>query len=216
MPRSSPSPKHARPGVAFGHRRVRIVQAARDAFLEHGFESVSMDRVATAAGLTKKTLYNHFPGKASLFAAVIDLMCEEVSGTLHEPPPHPDDLVPELERFCHRFVSLMVVAPGLEVLRLAITTNKRFPEFGHSLYMAASANFIAALTDHIERHNPSPSIADPVQLARQLIGACLFLIQSALLGADIDPDSTETRHYLRDTINALVAGARRHPAGRAK
>ncbi len=36
---------------------------------EHGYESVSMSDIARAAGLTKATLYYHFPSKADLLTA---------------------------------------------------------------------------------------------------------------------------------------------------
>ena len=52
-------------------RRAGIVAVATDLFLENGFAATSMAMVARAAGLTKATLYHHYPGKADLFAACV-------------------------------------------------------------------------------------------------------------------------------------------------
>src|SRR5215216_7225296 len=52
------------------HRR-RIVDAARVHFFSHGFRSVTMDDLAEELGISKKTLYAHFPGKIDLLEAVL-------------------------------------------------------------------------------------------------------------------------------------------------
>src|SRR2546427_9441826 len=51
--------------------RRRIVDAARIHFFSHGFRSVTMDDLAEELGISKKTLYAHFPGKIDLLEAVL-------------------------------------------------------------------------------------------------------------------------------------------------
>jgi AcrR family transcriptional regulator len=51
--------------------RTRIVDAAARLFYGEGLRSVSMDAVAAKAGLTKKTLYYHFPSKDHLITAYL-------------------------------------------------------------------------------------------------------------------------------------------------
>jgi AcrR family transcriptional regulator len=51
--------------------RQRIVDAARSHFFSHGFRSVTMDDLADELGISKKTLYAHFPGKIDLLEAVL-------------------------------------------------------------------------------------------------------------------------------------------------
>jgi AcrR family transcriptional regulator len=51
--------------------RQRIVDAARVHFFSHGFRSVTMDDLAEELGISKKTLYTHFPGKIDLLEAVL-------------------------------------------------------------------------------------------------------------------------------------------------
>ena len=52
-------------------KRDAIVQAAIAEFREHGFSGTSMDRVAAAADVSKRTVYNHFPSKEELFEAIL-------------------------------------------------------------------------------------------------------------------------------------------------
>ncbi|WP_433378831.1 TetR/AcrR family transcriptional regulator [Actinoplanes sp. CA-142083] len=46
--------------------RARIAAAAMELFAERGFEKVSVVEIATAAGVTEKTVFNHFATKEDL------------------------------------------------------------------------------------------------------------------------------------------------------
>lgn len=52
--------------------RDRILDAAYRLFYERGFARVGVDAVAAAAGLTKRTLYQHFRSKDDVLAAVLE------------------------------------------------------------------------------------------------------------------------------------------------
>lgn len=52
-------------------KREAIVQAAVAEFRACGFDGTSVDKVAATAGVSKRTLYNHFPSKAELFTEIL-------------------------------------------------------------------------------------------------------------------------------------------------
>ena len=52
-------------------KREAIMQAAIQQFREFGFEASSMDKIAAKAEVSKRTVYNHFPSKEDLFAAIL-------------------------------------------------------------------------------------------------------------------------------------------------
>lgn len=58
--------------------KTQILSAAYGLLYREGFARVSMDAIAEAAGVTKKTLYYHFPGKDELVAAVLDHQHDQV------------------------------------------------------------------------------------------------------------------------------------------
>ena len=64
--------------------RQRIVDAARVHFFSHGFRNVTMDDLAEELGISKKTLYAHFPGKFDLLEAVLADKFASVQATLKE------------------------------------------------------------------------------------------------------------------------------------
>jgi AcrR family transcriptional regulator len=51
--------------------RARILEAAYRLFYARGFSRISMDAVAAHAGITKRTLYNHFGSKDALFGEML-------------------------------------------------------------------------------------------------------------------------------------------------
>ena len=51
--------------------RQRIVEVATEYFLKHGFSKVTTDDIANELGMSKKTLYAHFPSKIALLEAVL-------------------------------------------------------------------------------------------------------------------------------------------------
>jgi AcrR family transcriptional regulator len=69
MPAKLLSPPKARP-VADSVRR-RVIAGARRYFFAHGFRGVTMDDLAEELGMSKKTLYAHFPSKMALLQAVM-------------------------------------------------------------------------------------------------------------------------------------------------
>jgi TetR/AcrR family transcriptional regulator, cholesterol catabolism regulator len=72
--------------------RQRIVDAARAHFFSHGFRSVTMDDLAEELGISKKTLYAHFPGKFDLLEAVLADKLAGVEATLKQVTrAHPGD-----------------------------------------------------------------------------------------------------------------------------
>lgn len=57
-------------------KRAAIVEAAVAEFRQSGYEATSMDRVAASAGVSKRTVYNHFPSKEALFAEILEQLWE--------------------------------------------------------------------------------------------------------------------------------------------
>ena len=52
-------------------KRQAILEGATKVFIEKGYEVASMDAIAEVAGVSKRTIYNHFPSKELLFQAIV-------------------------------------------------------------------------------------------------------------------------------------------------
>lgn len=65
-------------------RRERMLDAAQALFLENGLRGTTMEAIARRAGTAKPTLYNYFPDKEAVFAAVIERFIEEMKAMASE------------------------------------------------------------------------------------------------------------------------------------
>ena len=60
-------------------KREAIIQAAIAEFRSNGFDITSMDKIAATAGVSKRTVYNHFPSKEELFAEILNQLWARVT-----------------------------------------------------------------------------------------------------------------------------------------
>jgi AcrR family transcriptional regulator len=67
--------------------RIKVLAAAEELFAAHGIAEVSMDDVATAAGVGKGTLYRRFGDKSGLAAALLNERESELQSALLSGPP---------------------------------------------------------------------------------------------------------------------------------
>jgi len=102
-------------------KQIAIAGASCAVFGREGYTRASVDALAAAAGVSTRTLYNHFPGgKAELFRTVVRWTSSEVRDAqlarMHalldpERPPRPDDLEHDLVALARAFVGLMADYP---------------------------------------------------------------------------------------------------------
>src|SRR5438874_10476379 len=52
--------------------RAHVVEVATRLFAEHGYDGTSIEAVQASAGVSRGSLYHHFPGKEALFWAVLE------------------------------------------------------------------------------------------------------------------------------------------------
>jgi AcrR family transcriptional regulator len=64
--------------------KERILEHSRSRFFEAGFTKVTMDELSTELGISKKTMYNIFPGKDNLLDQVIEWQLIEMKGQIFE------------------------------------------------------------------------------------------------------------------------------------
>ncbi|MEV5967627.1 TetR/AcrR family transcriptional regulator [Kribbella sp. NPDC051952] len=76
--------------------RARLLTTASDLFYSEGLHAVGIDRIIATAGVTRSTLYRHFPGKDDLLVAYLiqaDEAIRERMTTARTQDASPDDIV---------------------------------------------------------------------------------------------------------------------------
>jgi AcrR family transcriptional regulator len=102
--------------------RERVLRAALELVGGAGLAAMSMDELATRAGVSRATLYRLFPGKPALFIALVHAYSplEPVSQKVIEMRDEPPEVVmPEIARTVFRVVA-GPSAPGLGLMRAVL------------------------------------------------------------------------------------------------
>ena len=114
-------------------KRQAILQAAIDEFRGNGFEATSMDRIAATAGVSKRTVYNHFPSKDALFAEILVPLWEK-STALIDRAYRPDrPLREQLLELLRQKLRMLDDANFIDLARVAIAETIHSPERAQSM-----------------------------------------------------------------------------------
>ena len=169
--------------------REHIVDQAKLAFLESGFERTSMDAIAARAETSKRSLYAHFATKEVLFRAVADRVEELFLGRLQAPGEHAEDLVEAVTLYLARYLQLLSWESAVQTCRLGVAAAAQYPE--------AAARLHSALFDQ-----PGRRLAD-------------FLTSRTSLSNDLAYDSAAelTAVAVLRHVPALLLGTRAATAG---
>lgn len=137
--------------------REVIATAARRLFAERGFDAVTVAEIAAVAGVSEKTVFNHFPTKEDLaFAGREDGLRRLIADITERPPG-----VPVLDVFRTLTTTVIddFVAPGNEdlltvakIIRRSRTLQERLTvgwESGAAAITAAIAETIGAADDDL-------------------------------------------------------------------
>jgi AcrR family transcriptional regulator len=94
--------------------RERLIVNARDQFFSKGFTKVTVDEIATALGMSKKTVYKFFPSKDDLLRGVIDFMTRRIGRQI-------DDVIMSNKTFEQKLAEILAIAGQV--------TNRISPSF---------------------------------------------------------------------------------------
>jgi AcrR family transcriptional regulator len=95
------------------HTRERILDAAEALFADRGFEGTALRDVAARVGIRTPSLYNHFPSKEALYAAVLERVVEPVLALLAEVVQSPPEERPGPRETVERVMALLARRPDL-------------------------------------------------------------------------------------------------------
>lgn len=106
-----------------------LLDTALDLFLEKGFERTSIDAIALAAGMAKRTIYSRYGDKTSLFKAALTRAIEEwIVPVERLRAAEAEDLEETLLAIGTILVTNVLSPAGLRLLRLTNAESVRMPE----------------------------------------------------------------------------------------
>lgn len=131
-------------------KRAAILQAAERAFLEGGYMGTNVDQIASAASVSKQTIYKHFGDKGSLFRAVIAHIVEAAGEQREHPFIVGEDVRGDLRAIARHLIHGVMQDRVLQLRRVVIGEAARFPELGELFYELGPVRTIGRLADALE------------------------------------------------------------------
>jgi TetR/AcrR family transcriptional regulator, mexJK operon transcriptional repressor len=132
-------------------RQAELLDTALDMFLERGFELTTMEAVAAAVGMAKRTVYARYPDKAALFLAAVSRAIERsVVPRVQFDTLASADLEATLIAFARMRIAHFQTAEGLKLQRIVNTESFRFPEIFTWYFEQGAGPAIGFLTDLLD------------------------------------------------------------------
>ncbi|MGR5193462.1 TetR/AcrR family transcriptional regulator [Vibrio rotiferianus] len=110
-------------------KRIALIEAAQQEFIEHGFSGANMDRVCERAGTSKRTLYRHFESKDVLFIESIQAVMEVQRARLQFQYSPEECIEAQLRTYLLAKLDSMYEDFGLPLAKMVISEFMRTPEF---------------------------------------------------------------------------------------
>lgn len=137
--------------------RAAVTTAARRLFLRQGYVGTTMDEIALEAGLTKRTLYNNYADKETLFIGIVREVATFAEAYARELP---DALVQGttsrnvdtvLQNTAERLALAIVRIEVVTLRRLLIGEARTFPALAKEYFQRAPGRVIEALAGAFDR-----------------------------------------------------------------
>jgi TetR/AcrR family transcriptional regulator of autoinduction and epiphytic fitness len=153
-------------------KRQAVIAAAERIFLEQGYASASMDGIAAEAGVSKRTVYNHFASKQDLFQAMVARLYAGLNDTLRRGLPQDSPPEQVLTEFAHELLAHLRRPEVQGLFRLIIAERPRFPELGLSINASGKSTAFALLEDYFAAQHARGALhaPDPWAAANLFVG----------------------------------------------
>lgn len=194
-------------GPAGRGKVAQILSAARRVFLERGFGSATTDMIQREAGVSKSTMYAHFPTKDELFAAVVQSECEAFMQQLLAQPSDELGLREMLARVGIQFLDLILDPSRLALYRIVLSEAPRFPQLGQSFYASGPKR----LQDRLTQVLREAQARGELRAAQLDVAAAQFLELlrgdmhlRCLLGLETKPDEVLIRRLVDQVVETFL------------
>jgi len=192
-------------------KRKAIIEAAETAFLQNGYLGTSMDEIATAAAVSKQTVYKQFSDKEQLFTEIIHatmarVIAELVRGatlTVNES----DDVERDLFALARQLIASIWHPDVLRLRRLVIGEAGRFPQLGEAYFRQGFERGIAAVATSIEQLAAAGRlrVEDPQLAAQHFSGLILWVPLNRAMFTGDDQLPPDIEHFATAGVRAFLA-----------
>jgi AcrR family transcriptional regulator len=193
-------------------KRRQILAGARQVFGELGYERASVEVIASRAGVSKATIYNHYQDKTALFVACVTQDADEMRAGLRACTGEPVGDVEETLQLIGENTLRLFLSPGVITLyRHIMAEVTRLPGLGQTIYDHGLNVIHQAIAAYLERWNRAGALAidDPQGAAVQFVALCQGdLVSRARLAIPACPADDQIAETVRRAVRTFVRAFR--------
>lgn len=221
-PQKRPAGRSGRPPRQLaGEVDARILDAARQVFLEHGLAGASIDEIAVRARAGKPSIYARFASKEALFGAVVLNNVAVAIERFGSVAPTGATIDERLADVGARILHWILSSQTIDLMRVAISEARRLPELANNVHHMARQRGEEAVGRLLTEAAPSdplrvvPAFA-PERLpttARFFIDSVVFpLIVRGLFGEKLEALDAEIGPHVARTVAFFLAACQHDEA----
>ena len=190
-----------------GEVEERILDAARQVFLQRGYEGASIDEIAETARAGKPTIYARYQNKRELFGAAftrhVAAKRERVRSQAHSGAT----LEERLQSIAAALLREALTAESVGLTRLAIAEARQFPDFASSMIRMARERGLEIVTQLMIEAAEAGKLQNltPAERERCVRAAAPYFLDLIVLPLIMRALSGESLDGLREGIGAYVA-----------
>jgi AcrR family transcriptional regulator len=179
-----------------------VLDAATDLFLRDGYGTTSLEAVAAAAGVSKRTLYARFPGKAALLQMVVARLVTNWLPAFDAEVGQGSGLRDTLLGSARVMLATALTPQALGLYRLIIAEIGRFPELALIMRDAGAA----AGTERLANVMAAAGVTDAIWAAEQFMALVLSVPQRRGLGLGSPLDIAEQEVWAKRAVDLFLDG----------
>lgn len=189
---------------------IAILDAAVRLFSIHGYDGVSMRRIAEAAGVSKANIYHHFSSKEALYFAILRHSASELTALIENLAEGQGSFSSRLQGFAAAHVAHLFAhsARVRLVLREAFSGDEEKSRAVVEQMLNGIVNRMISIFEAGQQAGLLRADLDPALCATLLMGADLFYFQAQPLLRQI-PEAGFARHpgqYSQKMTDILLNG----------
>lgn len=188
-------------------KHAAILEAAVAEFRASGYETTSMDRIAARAGVSKRTVYNHFPSKDALFTRIVEELFARGDGGPDLPYRADAPLRPQLLELVRQKLKLLHDPYFVDLARVAIAAAIQQPALARDM-LARLGDREEGLTLWVRAATADGRLKtdDPSFAARQLQGLLKSLAFWPQLSMGQPPlSAAKQKHVAESSVDMFLA-----------
>jgi AcrR family transcriptional regulator len=190
-----------------------LLDATTRVLKQEGYDRASTNRIATVAGVSIGSLYQYFPNKEALVAALVDRHIREMMNLLKTmlEESSSDDLETSMRRLIRAMIDAHRVDPALHRI-----FDEQIPRIGHLIEIeGVEREGFVLIRNYLERHRDELGVTN-LDLATTICTTTVEALTHEIALKSQDPSDQETDEFVEEVTRMITGYLRPCPSAVGK